>query len=202
MCTGYPNVIPGAGKSGTSSLANLLNQSSEIYVSKPKEPAYFVFDQTSREILSPDIRRQGVITDLNKYNKVFAGTDRIRVDASTQYFQYFKIFIERFVSEHPNPFSVKFIIILRNPIERAWSNFQMFSNFGFENLSFEEAISPQVVKERIEKGLSLSYDYLSESFYAERVNAFLEIFPKTKVYLFEDLQNSLLMKNSLSDFWV
>lgn len=121
-----PNLfIPGAGKSGTSSLHDYLNQHPEIYMSKVKEPHFF-----------SDDRYYGL--GLNEYEKLFEeGKEcQFRGESSTGY-MLFKNVIERIKSDIPNP---KFIFILRNPVDRAYSHYCWLKGMGLEEKKFRDAI--------------------------------------------------------------
>lgn len=96
--------------------------------------------------------------------------------------------------------SAKFILILRNPIDRAYSHHNMNITTGHEPLSFEEAIDKE--SERI-KGLYqkfidepnfFSWDYFLYAYkehgkYVEKLEQWFKIFPKEQFLIFksEDL---------------
>lgn len=123
--------IIGVEKSGTSSLFGYLTQ--HPYIKKP------------------------VAKELNFYNKYYdRGTDWYKVnfpfksvnfnkdlqitgEASVRYFDYPHT-IKRIKKLTPN---AKFILLLRNPVDRAFSEFASTSRFGNEKLSFEEAIKQE-----------------------------------------------------------
>lgn len=84
---------------------------------------------------------------------------------------------------------VKLIAILRNPVDRAYSQFQMSRREGVEELSFEEALDRE--DERIQPALTrmkadpryLSWDfgcwsYLARGRYAEQLEPWFELFPR------------------------
>ena len=84
---------------------------------------------------------------------------------------------------------VKLVAILRNPIDRAYSNWKMETEFGYENLSFEEGIKEEEnrIGKEIEKVLEnenywslplFRYSYLERGKYAKNLKSWFEIFPK------------------------
>lgn len=95
---------------------------------------------------------------------------------------------------------VKLILLLRNPIDRAFSQYYKLVKLGREKLSFEEAIKiePERINDETEKMLqnknyySLkyhNYSYLTAGIYAERLERWIKLFPKEQILILksEDL---------------
>ena len=70
------------------------------------------------------------------------------IGEATPIYIYWKKAIERLVRYNPN---IKLIIVLRNPITRAYSHWNMMRNRNKENLSFVDAIAAE--PERLKKVL-------------------------------------------------
>jgi len=94
----------------------------------------------------------------------------------------------------------KFILLLRNPVDRAYSHYQHEVRKGSETLSFAEAIreEPKRLEGEQEKMLAdphyysfnhQHYSYLSRGIYVDQLQAWLELFPKEQllVLVSEDL---------------
>lgn len=89
--------------------------------------------------------------------------------------------------------NVKIIVMLRNPIDRAYSHYQMEFNGKNENLSFEDAIAeePNRIKGEIEK-LEKDESYFSKDFphhayiagskYAEQLKRWMKYFPREQFH--------------------
>jgi Sulfotransferase domain len=126
----YPNLfIPGAGKSGTSSLHELLNQHPDICMSSVKEPHFWTrpnFKDYTKE-------------DIDNYLKLFGEKENAtyRGESSTGY-MIFHSFIEHLKQHDDNKH--KFIFILRNPIERCYSHYWWLKGIGSEKADFQTAI--------------------------------------------------------------
>lgn len=82
----------------------------------------------------------------------------------------------------------KIIIMLRNPVKRAFSSYQHLVRDLREELSFEEGLKEE--PNRIKNNWELIYHYTAASMYADSVNAFLENFSNVKVILNEDLEKT------------
>ena len=125
-----PNLfVPGAGKSGTSALHELLNFHPDICMSSIKEPHFWTrlnFEQYSAE-------------DFEKYQALFnCEKDVIYTGESSTGYMQFPNFIER-IKSHYNE-SPKFIFILRNPIDRCYSHYWWLKGLGSEKLDFRSAL--------------------------------------------------------------
>jgi sulfotransferase family protein len=96
---------------------------------------------------------------------------------------------------------VKLIAVLRNPVDRAFSQFQMSRNEGVEEIeSFEEAIAleeerlrPELVRMAADPRYNSwnfgCWSYLARSRYAEQLERWLEVFPREQLLVLkaEDL---------------
>jgi hypothetical protein len=186
-----PNlIIPGAGKSGTSSLHNYLNLHPDIYMSERKEPFFFSHDK-------------------NYYNKkewyqnlFLLGNGKKYVgESSTSYFAS-KIAIERMKKDLEDP---KFIILLRNPIDRILSQYLWLKSKGLEHRNLEAAIKYDANYEINTNYHIFSHGkcYLQYSLYYKWVKNYITTFGKENVLVIttENLKNDPLSTlNKCFDF--
>jgi hypothetical protein len=109
---------------------------------------------------------------------------------------------------------VKIIVMLRNPIDRAYSHYQRELMNNNENLSFEDAINAET--ERIKDEISNiqeipdyiskefpDHAYLSSGFYADQLTRWFKYFPKEQFLIIknEDFdQNPKLIFNNVLTF--
>ena len=96
-----------------------------------------------------------------------------------------------------------FIIILRNPITRAYSKYWHQVGGGFEYLTFEEAI--KLEEERINQCIEYKrfYSYLDAGIYHEHIERYYKLFDKEKIHIlfFEEfLRNPQEHLNKIYDF--
>jgi hypothetical protein len=185
-----PNfLIVGASKSGTSSIYHYLKQHPEIYLSeKQKEGRYF--SQMTGNFKGPgDKNIDATITrDLKSYTALFDGYSNQKAigDISPEYLYFYKSaipLIRETIGEE-----VKIIIVLRNPVDRAFSGYTHFKRDGRETLSFEEGLSKE--KERMGKNWIWAWQYKNSGFYFEQVKAYLDNFKNVNVIIYEDLKNN------------
>ncbi len=183
-----PNLlIVGAARSGTTSLDKYLNQHPEIFMSKIKEPCFFAFNGEETNI-SDD--KEYLIDNYVDYLKLFNGSSKFKIkgEASTVYLYSHKTSIRNIKKYITSYEDLKIIIILRNPIERAFSQYMLIVKLKKENLSFEEAIKAE--KTRMEQNYSYDYFYVDRGFYYKQVKDYRENFNNVRIYLYEDLRDS------------
>lgn len=162
--------IVGTPKAGTTSLHHYLNEFPEILMSIRKEPDFF----SDREI-----QEQGLyygssrINTLSKYNSLFSSwiDEPIIGEASVSYLFYPNV-PERIKLYNENS---KIIIMLRNPIERAFSHYLMDYRLGLTSNSFEE---------EFDKKETLNFQqYFLLGNYFHQVKRYLNIFGKENVHI-------------------
>jgi len=185
-------LVVGAARSGTTSLSSFLATHPRVFFPAEKEPMFFsVYGRPSLPV-DPRTRRQAefVVLDLESYVHLFAGAraDQLLGEGSTWYLYSHQATIRNIRKIYGLAVStLPILILLRNPVERAWSHYWLKRRNGEESLSFEEAIEPAVVEERQEKNLLPGFDYLGFGRYYSQVKAYLESFVNVKVLLLEDL---------------
>lgn len=118
-------VIPGAAKSGTSSLHDVLHRHPEISMSTPKEPQHFSF---------PDRYARGA----EYHNALFERAASIRwYGESSQCYMVHEQALERIRQDLDSP---KAILLLRHPVERLLSHYRWNYKLGVEKKPLMVAI--------------------------------------------------------------
>lgn len=161
FCIGVP-------KSATTSLHAQLVSDGIIDEGKYKEPHYLVYTDKSEFINS----YKGTYSKMDtwcqskeEYLQLFTSTIP---DFSTHYFHHIKKFYNNGISLFGQEFATsRIVLILRHPVERAFSHYNMKVRDGVENLDFMDAILPATIEERMKKGYQPSFDYIGFSRYKE-----------------------------------
>ncbi|HEY5890720.1 MAG TPA: sulfotransferase [Acidimicrobiia bacterium] len=88
--------------------------------------------------------------------------------------------------------SAKLVVLLRNPIERTFSAWQLKVREGIEELDFERALEQEearLAKPSRRPGADMRYAYKAKSRYAEQLEAWFEHFPRNQMLVLksEDL---------------
>ena len=89
--------------------------------------------------------------------------------------------IERLVRYNPN---IKLIIVLRNPITRAYSHWNMMRNRNKENLSFVDAIAAE--PERLKKSphnQDRKFSYIDRGYYSSQIKKVKELVPEENLLI-------------------
>ncbi|MEW6585077.1 MAG: sulfotransferase [Nitrospirota bacterium] len=180
-------LIIGAQKCGTTSLYNYLIQHPCIYPASVKEVGFF--DRYYEKSLK--WYRAQFPSAFSKYYLKFIGKQRfITGEASTGYVLNPHA-LERIFKITPR---AKLILLLRNPVDRAYSHYQHTLRIGMEDLSFDAAIEKE--DERIgdawEKMKSdenyynfdiALYAYLRTGTYIDQVELLFKLFAKEQILI-------------------
>ncbi len=190
----WPNLfIVGAPKAGTTSLHEYLKKIPGIFMSDVKEPYYFC------KILIPIDHYITPVRDKKKYLELFekSKTEKIVGESSVWYLSD----PDASTLIHQKVPNAKIIILLRDPVERAFSHYLMLEGRNkFETLSFHE----QIQKE-IKHGLDYKTPHirLNGGFYYNDIKRYLDTFGKNnvKIIIFEDfIINTKETMKSILDF--
>lgn len=194
MIEGLPDFfVVGAAKSGTTSLYYYLKEHPSIYLSHIKEVWFFSFKDDPPQDDGSSSLGEMIITNLDEYRKLFvdAKPNQLGGDICPSYLYTHLATVKNIKEVYGRYYKkLKIIICLRNPVDRAYSQYMMFKRDDNEALSFEEAIKPEIIQERLNNGWNVFYDYMSFGMYYQQVNTFLQEFPNTKVILFDDFVRS------------
>jgi len=188
-----PNfLIIGAPKSGTTSIAHSISQHPDIFM-PDVESDFFPLEY-----------EKGAKFYWDTYFKDWKGEDTIGERyTSNLYIPYVPSRMKEFAPE------AKLFVIVRNPVERAHSEWWMYSAQDFERAPFLEAIAENL--KRVEAGTfldkeqernswkkRLSYQagkvdlstYVEAGYYAQYIKRYLKFFPSSqlKIVFFEDIQ--------------
>lgn len=186
-----PNfLIIGAQKAGTTSLYFYLKQHPQIYMSPDKEPHFFAYCGGIPRFRGPLAAKSKYWrtrpTSIEAYERLFAGvtTEKAIGEASTYYLCVPET--ARTIRHHiPD---VKLIAILRDPVDRAFSNFRHCVKLGFEPLiNFQEAFQEE--DNRMRNNWGIEWYYRQKSLYYNQLKRYCDTFDRSqiKIYLTEDL---------------
>lgn len=199
--------IVGAAKSGSTALQEMLNRHPNIYMSPIKEPHYFSDDIINNDFitLNKNLKKQRIefdsegniisrhqlyINNEDDYLTLFKAScenHKILGEASVSYL-YSKVAAKNIYKFNPNS---KIIIIIRNPIERAFSHFLMDLRFGnSKHTNFIAAVKSDFEKKN--KGWGISHLYVELGLYFSQIQRYFEFFPKEqiRIYSYEEFKKN------------
>lgn len=194
-------LMVGAAKSGTTTLYNYLDGHEQVFFPKNhKEPHYFGFDNKEPSYRDASFTNK-LVWKRSDYLDLYRDAPQgVKIgDGSTSYLYRAQEAISQINESYGDKASkLAIVMILRNPIDRAFSHYNFLVRNGFEDLSFEEAIQSDVIQER--KGLRWGFDYLTYGNYANAVKLFKANFEKVKVLFFEELSEPEWITRELCEF--
>ncbi len=162
-----PNLFMiGAPKCGTTSLYHWIRQHPDIYMTEDKEPAFFDEDAHYCKGIEYYARRY--------FGR--AGGCKIRGEATQSYLYRVHPVAERIREDIGT--AVRFVVVLRDPVERLWSHYLHMVRRGSETLSIREALAAE--EERLASGSRAWINYYSGGLYAQQLEAWFELFPRER----------------------
>jgi len=174
-------IIVGSQRSGTTSLYHYLTDHPQINAAVVKEIHFF------------DLAYQ---KGLNWYRGNFPwlpaknGESGMLTGEASPYYIFHPHAPARIARYFP---AMKIIVLMRNPVDRAYSHYQNEVKLGFERLSFEEAVEQEnsringeiEIMLRDEKYNSFNhrhYSYVSRGIYVEQLKNLMKSFPREQVH--------------------
>lgn len=186
----WPNLfLAGAAKAGTTSLHRYLDETPVISMSRPKE-TYF-FSGTWDDVENDD--RQMAQAEADYLDAFAQATDETYLGESTPGYLWHPKVPERIASRCEDP---HIIISLRDPIERAHSDWAMARHRTGEDRSFLERVCYELDRD-------IEWGVVNPGRYATHVDRHIQQFGRGNVHpiLFEDLKkNTLGVLEEIAEF--
>lgn len=184
--------IVGAQRSGTTYLYSIFDKHPQICLAKPvrPEPKFF---------LHPDEIAKGKDYYLDKYYTECNDNTRILIEKSTSYIESIEAGLQ---IKKMFPKS-KALVILRNPVERALSNYFFSANNGLEKRSVEDAFlhNKPIPKNQVSTSVS-PFNYIGRGEYIKYIEDYLNIFKKEElgIFIFDEIKNNPSKINEILSF--
>lgn len=188
-----PNfLIIGAHKAGTTSLYRYLSQHPQLFMSAVKEPHFFSFMGHPLDFNDPNFNPTKLrsVSTIQEYQSLFqhAG-DAIAIGEASPSYLYVAQSATKIYEYLP---TVKLIAILRNPADRAYSNFMHCrARKHKEPLEdFSEALKAEAA--RIKENWSPLWHYQQMGFYYQQLQRYYQLFSKEQIqiHLYDDFQSN------------
>lgn len=215
-----PNLfLIGAMKAGTTSLSTWLGNSSSIFVPKIKEPNYYskelhengILDALPKgmlfdveELLDSDAEKSIAFAYINSerlYRKLYSPAPEhcaYRLDASTTYLN--SPFAAAAI--HATNPGAKIMVVTRDPLARAWSEFLMNVSIGVTDMDYKSALEREV-SIILGNKIPLTERYISTGLYDINLTRFKSFFAKDQILelRFESFSDDFSnVHKSVSDF--
>jgi hypothetical protein len=171
-------ILAGTQKSGTTALHYFLSKHPDVAMGDRQEMHFFdneeIFSRpVDYELLHQHFRRVPTSTIAGECTPIYI---------------YWKPAIERIWKYNPK---IKFLIILRNPVDRAFAHWNMQRFKGREPLDFLDAVKEEKSRAKEAAPLQLRrFSYVDRGFYAGQLERVFKFFSKeqVKIIKFEEFQ--------------
>jgi Sulfotransferase family len=175
--------IVGAPKAGTTWLYRNLAHNPRLFLPQNKEPRYYAAEEGERvDGAGPGDAGwlADFVRDRGAYEGLFAATGEGQLigEASSDYLYRSEVAAGRIAADRPE---ARIVVLLRDPVERAHSNWLHLVREGHETLPFAAALAAE--EGRVAAGWAWWWHYGRRGAYAEQLLPFLERFPADQVLL-------------------
>ena len=162
--------IVGAPKAGTTSLHYYLNEHPEILMSSVKEPDFF----SDKEIVDQGLYYgTSRINTSQKYHNLFQDKEAAKIFGESSVSYLFYPEVPKRIKEYNT--DAKIIIMLRNPVDRAFSHYLMDFRLGLISDRFEDIFNKK-------EGLKFQQYFLLGNYYSQ-VKRYYDEFSKENVHI-------------------
>ena len=162
-------IVAGVQKAGTTALFDYLSEEPGVALSRVKEVHFF--DDDTQDWRAPDY---------GSYHANFEAPDvRLRGEATPIYL-YWPHSLERIAAYNP---AMKLIVLLRDPVARAWSHWKMEYARGAETQPFGWCIRDgrRRLLDGEPWGHHREFSYVERGFYGEQLERLYGFFPRQQV---------------------
>ena len=197
-------LLIGAARAGTTAIYSYLRQCPEIFMPRVKEPNFFAFEGQTLACRGPGADYiNNSITRLADYRDLFATSPPGAVlgEASPLY-----LFADQAAARirHHAP-DARLVVVLRNPVEQAFSHFMYATKQRIEPLTdFVAALNAE--DQRIADGWQPLFGYSRFPRYSEQLARYLALFPREQILirLYEEFERdpATLMQDILAHIGV
>ena len=173
----WPNFfIVGAAKAGTTSLYEILKDFPEIYMCPYKEPNYFNKKSMEDDHPLPKFRTE------EKYLKLFENVTNQKIIGEASH--YLKDSDAPNLIHQVSP-KAKILISLRDPVERAYSQYLMLFSRGLSSASFRQEIEYELQNGSNPHQWGIKMDV---GLYSKHIKKYLKVFghEQVKIIIFEE----------------
>ena len=165
-------LVAGVQKGGTTALFRYLDDIPSLSMAPVKE-THFFDDETGSDWSRPDYAR---------YHAMFPPADRRPWGEATPIYIYWPNCLERIKAYDP---AMKLVLLFRDPVQRAWSQWKMEFARGWESEPFAWAI--RAGRARVDSpenpGFHRIFSYVERGFYGGQLQRVFELFPREQVLL-------------------
>ena len=190
MHSKLPNfIVVGFPKCGSTSLHYYLNAHPEIFMPKQKELHYFTNEILSSMQVGPGDKEVDMfnVKSFESYKEYYKGALNFKAagDVSPSYINY-PVCIKEIKKRLGD--DIRIIILVRDPIKRAYSNYLHLVRENRETLGFYDALKEELYRKEI--GYSDFWYYTFNSTYYSKIKAYLKAFNEVMIVTTEEMSSN------------
>ncbi len=175
-------IIIGAQRSGTTYLYTIFDEHPEICMAKPliPEPKFFLTEEYKK---GKDFYFKKYFSNKNSNHKIF-------IEKSTSYYEN-EIVAKRISQDYKE---AKILFLLRDPVERALSNYFFSKKNNLENRSLKEVFLDEKPEPPLFKNISVNpVNYLGRGEFINHIKMYLKYIPSNnfKIIFFNEIINNI-----------
>jgi hypothetical protein len=173
-------LLAGVQKGGTTALHHYLAEYRDVALGQPKEIHFF--DDEAIDWRAPDYEA---------YHAHFPPADGRSCGEATPIYLYWPKSLERIAAYNP---AMQLIVMLRDPVERAWSHWRMEYARGAERMPFAWCVREGRHRQfdATPWGFHREFSYVERGFYGEQLERLFGLFPREQVLV---LRTEALRRN-------
>ncbi|MCH2133541.1 MAG: sulfotransferase domain-containing protein [Phycisphaerales bacterium] len=179
-------LVIGAQKSGTSSLAAYLHEHPAAWIAPCKECHFF-----SRPWRPLSMYRGFFPTRSARRRMEVERGHPVQLGEATPYYLFHPMAPDRVARSLPR---ARIIVLLRDPVERAWSHYRHSVRLGYESLDFDEALAREPERlegqedKLIQSRFAVShphrdFSYVARGHYANQLNRWFSVIDRSRVHV-------------------
>ena len=178
-------MIAGERKCGTTMLHHWMSHHPDVYMYPPWDVNYFIDNEISRTLEWRDGEANPQVWErshsIEEYEALFRdGQGRLAIGEKSADIFFWRPAHERVARYLPE---ARFIVVLRNPVNRAWSHYwnEMGKGAGRETLDFETAVETEEERARRSAYARLHLSYFVRGFYDRTLENWLRFIPLSRL---------------------
>ncbi len=176
--------VVGGARCGTTSFVRYLRQHPDVFIAPVKETHYFASQEMPLRYGDPIVPgaprlEDRIVRTEVEYQRLFTEVQQeAAIGEASVYYLFYATAAERINLEVPDS---KIVILLRNPIERAYSAYGLLTRDHTETRSFEQSLALE--PERRLQNFEPIWYYTEVGLYARQVERYLHIFGRERVHI-------------------
>ena len=184
-------VVAGAARAGSTAVVEALRQHPQVFVTQPKEPHFFALAGRPAAFQGPgddETINRVAVTDEDAYRALYPErTEDLHAlgEGSVSTLYYHEESVPRLLAFNPD---VRVLVVLREPVARAYSSYQYLQVRGLETEpDFLTAVADE--PRRIAEGWHHLWHYEAMSRYADALDHFSRVFgDRLGVWFYDDFE--------------